>query len=56
MESNKKIILHIDWNSAPARAVMSFCKLTNIPFEVKEVSVAKQEMYKKDFEKINKAK
>ena len=41
MESERKLIIYVDWVSQPARAVVSFCKLNNIPFEAKEVVIFK---------------
>ncbi|CDW75323.1 glutathione s-transferase domain-containing protein [Stylonychia lemnae] len=53
MSSTKKLIIYNDPNSAPCRAVVSFCKLNNIPFELVETSVAKMQVFQPEFKKIN---
>ena len=54
MEANKnKLILYIDWQSQPARAVMSLVELNQIPVEVREVSLMGREHLEPEFVKIN---
>ncbi len=48
-----KITLYIDWASQPSRAVMSFCDLNNIPYEIKEVRIFKGEHKTPEFLQIN---
>ncbi len=38
------IILYIDYLSQPSRAVLAFLKLNKIPFESKEIRIAKLEV------------
>eukprot|EP00742_Colponemidia_sp_Colp-10_P004378 GILJ01004674.1.p1 GENE.GILJ01004674.1~~GILJ01004674.1.p1 ORF type:complete len:236 (+),score=24.85 GILJ01004674.1:26-733(+) len=49
--SNMK--LFVDLMSQPSRAVMLFCKLNNIPYELQQVSIAKLEQRSAEFRKIN---
>ena len=55
-QRNKKLILHIDLQSQPARSITSFCMLNNIPHEVKTVSMFKGEHMGKAYAQINPAK
>ena len=36
-----KVHLYLDYISQPARTVLAFCKISNIPIEITEVRVAK---------------
>ena len=47
------ITLYIDWASQPSRAVMSFCEVNKIPYQIKEVRIFKGENKSPEFLKIN---
>ena len=55
METERKLIVYVDWVSQPCRAVISFCRLNNIPHDVKEVRVFKFQHMDDEFTKINPA-
>ena len=48
-----KVQVYIDWASQPSRAVLSLCRLNDIPHEVVEVRIAKGDHKKEAFLKIN---
>lgn len=47
------IQLYIDLISQPARAVLAFCKLNNIPIQIHEIRVLQGETYTEEFTKVN---
>ncbi len=51
--SEKPIKLYIDYISQPARAVLALCKFNNIPHEVVEVRVFRNQQNESSFAKIN---
>jgi len=51
--SNKPIKLYIDYISQPARAVLALCKFNNIPHEVVEVRVFRNQQKTSSYAQIN---
>ena len=47
------IKLYVDLMSQPSRAVWAFCLIAKVPFELKEVKIAKLEMRSEEYKKIN---
>ena len=47
------MIIYVDWVSQPARAVVSFCRLNNIPFEAREIRIFKMQHMTDEYAKIN---
>lgn len=47
------IKLYVDLMSQPSRAVWAFCLIAKVPFELKEVQIAKLEMRSEEYKKIN---
>ena len=47
------MIIYVDWVSQPARAVVSFCRLNNIPFEAKEIRIFKMQHMTDEYATIN---
>lgn len=45
--------LYIDYFSQPSRAVLAFCIEAEIPFEIKEIRLAKNEQFSDSYKKIN---
>jgi len=43
----------VDYASQPSRAVISFCAVNNIPYEVKEIRIIKGENRTEDYLRIN---
>ena len=50
---DKKIILYVDWGSQPSRAVVGFCKINKIPFELLEIRVGRAQHLTQEFAQIN---
>ena len=53
MDSNRKLVIYVDWASQPARAVVSLCRLNGISHDVKEVRIFKKENHTEEYGKIN---
>ena len=51
--TTKPIKLYVDFISQPARAVVAFCKVNNIPHETIEVRVSKSQQKTSEYSKIN---
>ena len=53
MDTNRKLVIYVDWASQPARAVVALCRLNNIAHDVKEVRIFKKENHTAEYGKVN---
>ena len=53
--NNSTLVIYADMVSQPSRAVISFCRLNQIPFALKLIAVRKLEHVGIEFTKINPA-
>ena len=53
MDTERKLIIYIDWVSQPSRALVSFCRHNNIPSEIREIRIFKMEHMSDEYVKIN---
>ena len=50
---DNQITIYVDWASQPSRAVAAFCKMANIPHQLKLVRVGKLQHREEEYIKIN---
>ena len=53
MEEWPKIVLFVNYTSQPSRAVVAFCRLNNLPHEVKVMALEHGSHRNEEFKRIN---